>query len=363
MKKILIMAGGTGGHVFPGLAVADVLKSRNEPWEVRWLGTKERMESTLVPKHGYQISFIKISGIRRNGLVRKLCAPFMIVRAIWEALGILREYKPDVVLGMGGYASGPGGIAAKILGIPLVLHEQNAAPGLTNRILAKFASKILLGFPKAINSEKAQFTGNPVRESVVALHKELPKDFSDPCLKLLIVGGSLGAQVLNETIPETIKKVLDKGIQIQVLHQTGKGNSEAVLESYRKLNVSEQNADVREFIDDMASAYKKSHVIICRAGALTSAEVGAAGIPAIFIPLPSAVDDHQTKNARALSDVGAAITLPQKEMTADKLADYLADFAVNRDKLKEMSAKTAELARLDAAEKIADVCSSLALKE
>ncbi len=363
MKKILIMAGGTGGHVFPGLAVADELSSGEEPWDVLWLGTRERMEADLVPRHGYPIEFIRVRGIRRNGLARKLMAPFMVIRAVAEALSLLRKYRPDVVLGMGGYASGPGGLAARILGIPLVLHEQNAAPGLTNRLLSHIAGKILLGFPGAIRSSKAEFVGNPVRKAIVALHDELPRDFSGEELRVLVVGGSLGARALNEKVPGAVKMALDAGVRLRVFHQTGKGNSAEVRKLYSSLGVPEGVCEVSDFINDMAEAYRSHHLIVCRAGALTSAEIGACGMPAIFVPLPTAVDDHQTKNARSFSDSGAGITMPQTELTAESLSRYFQDFGSHREKLADISEKVQSRTRLDSAEKIAAICRSLATRE
>lgn len=359
MKKILVMAGGTGGHVFPGLAVAKELSSKYG-YEVLWLGTREKMEAELVPAHGFKIEFIKISGLRRNGVKGYLVAPFTIIRAVFEALRIIRKFKPDVVLGMGGYASGPGGIAAKLCGIPLVLHEQNASPGITNRILSKIADKVLLGFPGAIDKKNASYVGNPVRAEVVALNAALPKDFNHPNLNVLVIGGSLGARALNELVPQAVAMANKNGAGIKITHQTGKGNSKAVEAVYKELNV--ENFTVCDFISDMASAYTANDVIICRAGALTLAEVSAAGMPAVFVPLPTAVDDHQTKNARYLSDKGGAICMPQSELTPEKLADILKDWSDNRDKISEVSRIAGSMAKLDATEAAAGVCMELADK-
>ena len=357
MKKILIMAGGTGGHVFPGLAVAKELTKNNE-FEVLWLGTRERMEARLVPQHGFKIEFIKIKGLRRNGLLRKIVSPFLVARAVYEALGIIRKFKPDVVLGLGGYASGPGGIAAKILGIPLILHEQNASPGVTNRILSKFADVVLLGFPGALTGKRTEYVGNPVREDVLNLNKELPKNFDHENLNVLVIGGSLGAQALNENIPEAVAIANRYGAKINITHQTGQGNSACVTEVYKKLGVDHYT--VTDFISDMASAYKKNDVIICRAGALTLAEVSAAGMPAIFVPLPTAVDDHQTKNARYLSDNGGAVCLPQSELTPEKLADILKDWSMNRNKIAQISQIAGKMAKLDATVCASEVCRKMA---
>lgn len=357
MKKILIMAGGTGGHVFPGLAVAKELTA-DGGFEVLWLGTRERMEARLVPEHGFRIEFIKISGLRRNGLMRKLLSPFTVTRAVFEAAGVIRKFRPDVALGLGGYASGPGGLAARLLGVPLALHEQNASPGVTNRILSRFADRILLGFPGAIRRENAAVTGNPVREDVLALHAELPKNFAHEGLNVLVIGGSLGARILNETVPAAVSLAQAKGAAIRVTHQTGRGNAAETEERYRALGV--KDFTVREFITDMAGAYRGSDAVICRAGALTVAEVAAAGMPAVFVPLPSAVDDHQTKNARSLADRGGGICLPQTELTPERLADILTGWQADRAKLAEVSRIAAEAARLDATRAVADACRELA---
>lgn len=356
MKKILIMAGGTGGHVFPGLAVAKELTSNGE-FEVLWLGTKERMEAKLVPQYGFNISFINIQGLRRNGLIRKLLSPFKIFRAILAARKVINNFKPDVVLGLGGYASGPGGVAAYLQGVPLVLHEQNAAPGLTNRILSKLANQVLLGFPNAIDSAKAKYVGNPVRKDVLDIQASFPREYGNT-LRIAVVGGSLGAEALNKTVPNAFAKCLINGCDVSIVHQTGKGNSLSVNEVYKSLGA--KNFQVNEFIDDMAGLYKNTDLIICRAGALTVAEVSAAGVPAIFVPLPTAVDDHQTKNARTLSDNGAAICLPQSELTSDKLFEIISELSNDHKKLADMSFKAYSLAKRDATEVVAQECRKLA---
>ena len=247
------MAGGTGGHVFPALAIAKRLQECG--YEILWLGTRGRMEEMLVPKHGFNIEYIDVKGIRRNGLKAKLTAPFMLVRAILEALSVVRKFRPDVCIGMGGYASGPGGVAAYLLRIPLVLHEQNAAAGLTNRLLFKLASRVLLGFPGAFSGSKVKLVGNPVREEIMALH-EAKRDFNYGKLCVLIVGGSLGAKALNEKLPEALKQFGDK---IEVVHQAGKGNAEATLERYKGAAFSYR---VSDFINDMDKVYLLSLIHI-----------------------------------------------------------------------------------------------------
>ncbi|WP_116475215.1 undecaprenyldiphospho-muramoylpentapeptide beta-N-acetylglucosaminyltransferase [Zobellella maritima] len=346
-KTLLVMAGGTGGHVFPGLAVADRL--RDEGWQVHWLGTADRMEARLVPSHGYPLHTIAIAGIRGNGLKRLVTAPFQILRALLQAWAVLREVRPQVVLGMGGFAAGPGGVAARLAGIPLILHEQNAAAGLTNRLLARLAKRVLMAFPGAFAvSDKTAVVGNPVRPEVLALAAPAARiDLAPQPLRLLVVGGSLGARVLNEMVPQAVARAGN----IRVRHQTGKGNGEAVRIAYRALGLE---ADVSEFIDDMAGAYGQADLVVCRAGALTVSEVAAAGLGAIFVPLPHAVDDHQTKNARTLADAGAACLLPQRELTVAGLAEQLQTLAGDRARLLAMAEQARKLAITDAAERVAE---------
>ncbi|MBO1519296.1 undecaprenyldiphospho-muramoylpentapeptide beta-N-acetylglucosaminyltransferase [Oceanisphaera sp. DM8] len=346
-KTLLVMAGGTGGHVFPGLAVADLLAAQG--WTIHWLGTAERMEAQLVPQHGYPLHTITIAGVRGNGLKRKILAPLHIIKAIFQARKVLKQVQPQVVLGMGGFAAGPGGVAAWLAGIPLVLHEQNAAAGVTNKLLARFAKRILMAFPGAFaDAKNTQVVGNPVRTDVLTL--PLPKErisaAGEP-LRVLVVGGSLGAKILNETVPEALALASN----IAVRHQTGRGNSQAVQAAYGALNIK---ADVSDFIDDMAGAYGQADLVVCRAGALTVSEVAAAGVGAIFVPLPHAVDDHQTKNAQTLSDQEAAILMPQPELSATRLAEQLHYFNEHRAALLAMAEQARSLAITDAAERVAE---------
>ena len=350
-KTLLVMAGGTGGHVFPGLAVADKLK--NEGWQVSWLGTAARMEAKLVPEHGYEIDFIDVAGIRGNGLKRLLAAPFQILKSIFQARKVLKKRNVDLVLGMGGFASGPGGIAAWTLGIPVVLHEQNAAAGMTNRLLARFSKKVLMGFGDAFSGEKAVLVGNPIRKELLALTDKIITT-PEGALKVLIIGGSLGARVLNETVPKALLNF--KASDVSILHQTGKGNSDTVLEAYKDSHFEYQAHD---FITDMAAAYDWADVIICRAGALTVAEVAIVGLPAIFVPLPHAVDDHQTKNAMSLVNTNAAMLIAQKELNPDKLSECLLTLSQNRQLLNTMSQNCKNVAIRDATEQVAAVCNSL----
>lgn len=320
---LVVMAGGTGGHVFPGLAVATHM--RDKGWQVEWMGTSDKMEAQLVPKHGFTIHFIHISGLRGKSLLQKLLAPFRLLGAIFQALLLLTKRKPKAVLGMGGYASGPGGIAAWILRIPLVVHEQNAVFGMTNRYLAKLARYTLTGFdlaPLARFHKKAgavgvtHYVGNPIRANFFDIRTK-PQSDSDT-IHILIVGGSLGAQALNEIVP-TVLAILSEKVALDVKHQSGKDKHVQVEQSYQSYQ-SLHNAEVIEFIDDMHSAFAWADIIICRAGALTVAEVAGAGKVAIFVPLPIAVDDHQTANARYLSDQGAAILIPQDQLDTSLLA-------------------------------------------
>jgi UDP-N-acetylglucosamine--N-acetylmuramyl-(pentapeptide) pyrophosphoryl-undecaprenol N-acetylglucosamine transferase len=352
-KTLLVMAGGTGGHVFPGLAVADRLKAQG--WTIHWLGTADRMEAELVPAHGYPISFIDIQGVRGNGIKRLLAAPYRIVKSVLQARRVLRTIRPDVVLGMGGFASGPGGVAAWLSGIPLLLHEQNAAAGLTNKLLARLAKRVLMAFPGAFApSHRTAVVGNPVRPEVVALPDPQLRSSAEP-LHLLIVGGSLGARVLNEQVPPAVAAA---GVPIAVRHQCGKGNRDAVAQAYAEQGLE---AEVSEFIRDMADAYAWADLVVCRAGALTVSEVAAAGVAAIFVPLPHAVDDHQTRNALTLVDGGGAEFLPQSELTTASLAARLSWLAGRRETLLNMAQAARRVAITDAAERVADECKRLAV--
>jgi UDP-N-acetylglucosamine--N-acetylmuramyl-(pentapeptide) pyrophosphoryl-undecaprenol N-acetylglucosamine transferase len=326
-KRCLIMAGGTGGHVFPGLAVANAL--RNEGWDTHWLGTAERMEAQVVPKHDIPIHFIPVKGLRGKGISARLKGAVALVKSLFSARRIIKRLQPDIVVGFGGYASGPGGVAAKSLGIPVIVHEQNAAAGMTNKLLSKFASRVLLGFNDAKEqfsgvADKVHTVGNPVRDEIWQV---MPKaegnnagahanNLENPLgntsgykqgLNMLVVGGSLGAQILNETVPETCGVL--EGLAIK--HQCGKGNSESVAQAYKSAGADMSKVDVSDFIDDMAAAYEWADFIVCRAGALTVSEVAAAGRAAIFVPLPFAVDDHQTKNAQSLVKQNAALMIAQ----------------------------------------------------
>ncbi|BDA59026.1 MULTISPECIES: undecaprenyldiphospho-muramoylpentapeptide beta-N-acetylglucosaminyltransferase [Shewanella] len=356
-KRILVMAGGTGGHVFPALAVAKYLAQQG--WQVRWLGTADRMEARLVPQYGFDIDFIDIKGVRGNGLVRKLAAPFKVVRSILQAKAVIAEFKPDVVLGMGGFASGPGGVAAKLAGVPLVLHEQNAIPGMTNKLLSRIASQVLCAFKNTFTQVKAKVVGNPIRRELIALGAE-PKQAADDALKVLVVGGSLGAKVFNDLMPEVVA-ALSKQQSITVWHQVGKDNLTGVKSAYQQQG-QEGGVNVTEFIDDMEAAYRWADVVLCRAGALTVSELAAVGLPSILVPYPHAVDDHQTRNAQVLVEAGAAFLLPQAILDVNKLVSKLQLLANDRAELAQMGQRARDVAVLDATEQVAQVCIALAEK-
>ncbi|WP_169629186.1 MULTISPECIES: undecaprenyldiphospho-muramoylpentapeptide beta-N-acetylglucosaminyltransferase [Ferrimonas] len=350
-KRLMVMAGGTGGHVFPALAVARYL--RQQGWEVSWLGTADRMEARLVPQHGFEIDFIDIQGVRGNGLMRKLKAPLQILKAISQSWRLLRQRKPDVVLGMGGYAAGPGGIAAWLRGIPVVLHEQNAVAGATNRILARFASRILCAFDGVFPGRDARRVGNPVREELLAVGRDHPVVPGDQ-LKVLVVGGSLGAKVLNETLPQSAQR-LGPNTSLTVWHQVGRGNEAATREAWQALAPA-VGVQVSEFIDDMAAAYAWADLVICRAGALTVAELSATGRPSILVPFPHAVDDHQTKNSEALVASGAAKLMPQSKLTPKSLALRLTQMAHDSERLMSMARAATEVAVPQATQLVAQEC-------
>ncbi len=345
----MVMAGGTGGHVFPGLAVAKQLQS--EGWEIRWLGTADRMEADLVPKHGIEIDFIKVKGLRGQGIGRLVKAPFQIINAIMQARAHMKHWQPDAVLGMGGYVSGPGGVAAWLLGIPVVLHEQNAVAGLTNQWLSKIAKKVFQAFPGAFPA--AQVVGNPVREDVVAIpNPEQRLSGRSGDIRVLVMGGSQGAQILNKTLPETLAKLGD-GYQIR--HQAGKNNHAAVASAYHQHGI--EQAEVVEFIDDVADAYQWADLLVCRSGALTVSEVSAAGVGSIFVPFMHK-DRQQALNADHLVDCGAAKMIEQPDLTADKLAQEIQ--TLDRQTLLTMATNARSAAKLDADKVVAQAITLLA---
>src|SRR5574343_230125 len=315
-KTLLVMAGGTGGHIYPGLAVAHAL--RDQGWKVVWLGNPDGMEARLVPKQGIECVWIRFSALRGEGILRKLLLPFNLLRGFGQARQALKAVKPDVVLGMGGYITFPGGMMAVLSGIPLVLHEQNSVAGLANRVLAKVADRVLSGFPQVLPN--AEWVGNPVRREISQLPPPAQRmQHSDGRLRILVIGGSLGAKALNDGVPRAIS-LLPADKRPVVVHQAGEKQMADLQAAYAAAGVE---GDLRPFIHDIAEAYANADLLICRAGALTVAELACAGVPAILVPFPHAVDDHQTGNARFLSESGAAVLLPQHELTPEKLADLL----------------------------------------
>ncbi|MDK9725575.1 MAG: undecaprenyldiphospho-muramoylpentapeptide beta-N-acetylglucosaminyltransferase [Sterolibacteriaceae bacterium MAG5] len=350
MKTLLVMAGGTGGHIIPGLSVAEFL--RNRGWRIVWMGNPEGMEARLVAGRGYETAWVRFSALRGKGLLRKLLLPFNLLRGFWQAHREIARVKPDVVLGMGGFISFPGGMMAVLQGVPLVIHEQNSVAGLANRVLAKVADRVLTGFPGVIMG--ADWSGNPVRAEIAALPTPGARygERSGP-LRILVVGGSLGAQALNDALPKALA-LLPEALRPEVVHQSGEKHLTLLLDGYAAAGVK---ANCVAFIDDMAGAYGWADLVICRAGALTVAELAAAGVASLLVPFPHAVDDHQTGNARFLSSAGAAILLPQLDLTPERLA---AIRDMTREQLLQMAEKARALAKPDATEVVAKACMDLA---
>jgi UDP-N-acetylglucosamine--N-acetylmuramyl-(pentapeptide) pyrophosphoryl-undecaprenol N-acetylglucosamine transferase len=353
---VLIMAGGTGGHVFPALAVAQVLRARGI--DVVWLGVPTGMEARVVPAHGFPMEMLRIGGIRGKGLWTLMKAPWALLRAVLEARAVLRRVRPRVVLGAGGYVSGPGGIAAWLLGIPLVIHEQNAVAGLTNRWLARIATEVLQAFPHSFPAHvrTVRTIGNPVRAEIAALPAPADRFAGRGArLRLLVFGGSQGAQRLNAVVPEAIAR-LDPARRPLVRHQTGERGCEAARAAYRERAVE---AEVLPFIEDMAAAYAWADLALCRAGAMTITELEAAGLGAVLVPLAVATDDHQTKNAQALAALGAGRIVPERDLSAVTLSACLAELASDRAQLLRMAEAARAARTIDAADRLADCCVAL----
>ena len=349
-KTILIMAGGTGGHIFPALAVAHQL--RDAGWSVVWLGNPDGMEARLVPQHGFEMRWLNFGALRGKGLLRKMLLPFNLLRGFWQALGVLGQVRPDVVLGLGGYITFPAGMMAALKGIPLVLHEQNSVAGLANRVLAKVADRVLSGFPDVL--AKGEWVGNPVRPEIAALPTPAERlaGRSGP-LHVLVIGGSLGAQALNEMVPRGMAQLAEHE-RPHIVHQSGEKHLDALTANYAAAGV---HAHCVAFIEDMAGAYDWADLVICRAGALTIAELSAAGVASLLVPFPHAVDDHQTGNARFLSETGAAVLLPQTTLTPESIAE-LRNYS--REQLLTMAASARALAKPDAAARVAEICAEIA---
>jgi len=358
-RRFLMMAGGTGGHVFPALATARALEAKGH--EVHWLGASGGMEERLIGDTGIPLSLIHISGLRGKGKLALVMAPFRLMRALGEAFTIMRRIRPDCVVGMGGFVTGPGGLAAWLTRTPLVIHEQNAIAGMTNRILVRFAKAVLEAFPGSFGSDViTRCTGNPVREDLASMPAPEQRmagrtgghDEQESALRILVVGGSLGAQVFNQQLPEALA-MLPEQERPQVRHQSGEKHLEAARASYERHGV---NADVEPFIKDMAEAYSWADIVLCRAGALTVSELCAAGIGAVLVPFPHAVDDHQTKNGQQMVNAKAAVLIPQSRLTPAVLAETLGDLARDRARVMDMAKAARTLARPDATERVVNYC-------
>jgi UDP-N-acetylglucosamine--N-acetylmuramyl-(pentapeptide) pyrophosphoryl-undecaprenol N-acetylglucosamine transferase len=350
-KTILVMAGGTGGHIFPALAVAEVL--RRHDWRVVWLGSRAGMEMRVIPEHGYQIEAIRFGGVRGKGLVRLAMLPLNLLIAFWQSAGVIFRVRPDVVLGMGGYVSFPGAMMAALFLRPLIIHEQNTIAGLSNKVLAMLADRVLEAFPGALS--RATCTGNPVRQSVIDIDD--PKQrFSSRSgrLRVLVMGGSLGSTALNETVPGAIA-LLPQETRPDVTHQSGRQHLPALENAYRDAGV---DANTVAFVDDIGSAYAQADLVVCRAGAITIAELAVAGVPSVLVPFPFAVDDHQTVNARFLADSEAAVLIQQKDLTPRRLADVLLNFT--RERLALMAGRARALGKPNAASDVANNCMAMA---
>lgn len=359
----MVMAGGTGGHVYPALAAADALRARG--WDVFWLGTRTGLEARVVPAAGIDMVWVSMGGVRGKGLLTKLLLPAMLLLAFWQSLRAILRRRPDVVLGMGGYTAFPGGMMASLLGRPLVIHEQNSVGGLTNRVLACLADRVLTAFPHVFTHPgdrpipcrrvAADWVGNPVRDDIAALATPDPAEVaprSGP-LRLLVVGGSLGAQALNEQVPRALA-LLPADRRPRVVHQSGRRHLDALRANYAAAGV---DAEVCDYIEDMAGAYRDCDFAICRAGAMTVAELACAGVPAVLVPFPFATDDHQTGNAEFLASAGAAWLVQQRDLGAEKLAALIG--GLDREKLAVMAGKARALAKPDATARVADICEEL----
>ncbi len=350
---IMVMAGGTGGHVFPALAVAERL--RGDGWSVFWLGTASGLEAKVVPAHGFDVEWVKVSGLRGKGLTTKLAAPFRVAAAIWRSLSVIRKRKPVAVLGMGGYVSGPGGVATWLSGRPLVIHEQNSTAGLTNRLLACVAKRVLTGFPGVL--PKGEWIGNPVRREIAELQAPAQRfEGRSGRLRLLVLGGSQGARAINEVVVAAVAS-MSADERPSVRHQCGEKWLAEAQVAWKNAGV---DVDLVPFIDDMPGAYAWADIVLCRAGALTVAELAAAGVASILVPFPAAVDDHQTGNARFLADCGAGELMPQATLEASALAKRLAGFSRNRDSLLQMAERARSMAKTSAGAALADACVAVA---
>ena len=351
-KTLLVMAGGTGGHIFPALAVADVL--RQQGWRIVWLGNPTGMEAKLVPANGYECAWVQFGALRGKGVMRKLMLPMTLLRACLAARRVIKDVRPDVVLGMGGYITFPGGVMARLAGVPLVVHEQNAVAGLANKTLSHIATRVLTGFPDTL--PEGQWVGNPVRADIAGLptpEARFASRAANEPLRVLVVGGSLGAQALNQNLPLAVAQLASTERPV-IRHQTGPRDLVSVQAAYAAIDA---NADVQPFINDMAAAFAWADLVVCRSGALTVAELAAAGVASVLVPFPHAVDDHQRVNAEFLVRGNAGHCVIQRELTVENLAQLLRQ---SRDQLLQQAVAARALARPEAAQTVATICEELA---
>lgn len=348
VKRVVIMAGGTGGHIYPALACAQNFKDRGI--DVQWLGSKGGMEEQLVSEQGFPVHALSIKGVRGKGLLGLLAAPFRVLHAIGQAVAILQKLKPDVVLGMGGFVAGPGGVAAKLLGIPLAIHEQNAVAGTTNRLLAKVANVKLQAFDNALPG--AIHVGNPIRKDILRQTMRPSRQEGARPLKLLVVGGSLGAKAINDVVPQVLAQWPHEQ-RLDVWHQTGKNNYQAVAQQYADAGLE---ARVEPYLENINQAYYWADVVLCRAGAMTISELAVAGLPAILVPYPYAIDDHQTANARFLEKVDGAYLLPQPELSVEKVIQLLSGFVSDEERLFNMGMQAKMVAYPNATQDVVAHC-------
>ncbi|MFT3906051.1 MAG: undecaprenyldiphospho-muramoylpentapeptide beta-N-acetylglucosaminyltransferase [Steroidobacteraceae bacterium] len=351
-RKALIMAGGTGGHVFPALALARALRA--DGWDVVWLGTQRGLEARVVPSEQIPIEWLSIGGLRGKRLGTLLAAPFNLLRALWQALGVMRRQQPDLVVGLGGFVTGPGGLAAWLRRIPLLIHEQNAVAGFTNRVLARLARQVLVAFPNAFGpGVSVQLIGNPLRTEIT--HQLPPAQrFAQRsgAIRLLVVGGSLGAARLNAVVPHALARLAER-LQFDVRHQAGERGFVSAQQSYAEAQV---RGEVTPFIADMAEGYAWADLVICRAGALTISELAAVGVASVLVPFPAAVDDHQTVNARYLVEAEAAVLIADRELTVERLAAELERLCAGRGRLLAMAERARQRAQLNATQALRTAC-------
>lgn len=359
-RTVLIMAAGTGGHIFPALTIARELQSRNV--HVEWLGTPGGMENDVLHDTDIRLHQLPVNGLRGKGKLALVRAPFMLLGCIWQSLRLLRSLQPCCVLGMGGYVTGPGGVAAWLLRKPLVIHEQNAVAGLSNRLLAPLARRVLEAFPGTFSrAAKVIHTGNPVRAEIRQLGEKLATrtDASEERpLRLLVLGGSLGAAAINDLMPK-VASAMGQDRKLEVWHQTGRNKHESTLAAYHlamAAGVADGQIKVEPFISDMAAAYSWADLVLCRAGASTVAEISAVGLPSVLVPYPYAVDDHQSANARWLADEQAAVLIQQAVLTEENLKQVIEDFMTNKARLQQMALNARTKAMPNAASRVADVC-------